>query len=310
MDDRLDWALIAAFIRLEFPPRQRDLAQKIAAGLAEVVGYKIKRLRPEHTLAEIAHWADDPISAVDLIKVLHAAFKITFDDNASFRAVVEMIAEERTEKVWPPTLVTTPRGERAARPVIQKICVFTGSSQGARAEFIEAAREMGRELVERGYGLVYGGGNVGLMSVIADTVLEHRGHVTGVIPDALVGKEVAHSGLSDLRIVQSMHERKAVMAELSDGFIAMPGGIGTMEEFFEVLSWAQLGIHDKPCGVLNVCGYYEPIIQFLDRAVEQDFLKPKHRSLLIVEQEPKQLLDDFERFIATHATQRFERTQT
>ena len=309
MDDRLDWALIAAFIRLEFPPHQRDLAQKIAAGLAEVVGYKIKRLRPEHTLAEIAHWADDPITAVDLIKVLHAAFKITFDDKTSFRAVVEMIAEKPTQ-VWPPGLMRTRSGERAAPSVIQKICVFTGSSQGGRAEYVEAAREMGRELVERGYGLVYGGGNVGLMSVIADTVLEHRGHVTGVIPDALVGKEVAHSGLSDLRIVQSMHERKAVMAELSDGFIAMPGGIGTMEEFFEVLSWAQLGIHDKPCGVLNVCGYYEPIIQFLDRAVEQDFLKPKHRSLLIVEQEPKQLLDDFERFIATHATQRFERTQT
>ena len=194
--------------------------------------------------------------------------------------------------------------------VTKRICVFTGSRQGARAEYTEAARRLGRELVERGYGLVFGGGNVGLMTVIADSVLEHHGCVTGVIPEALVGKEVAHTGLSDLRIVKSMHERKAVMAELSDGFIAMPGGIGTLEEFFEVLSWAQLGIHDKPCGVLNVRGYYKPIIQFLDRAVEQDFLKPKHRSLLIVEQEPKQLLDDFERFIATHATQRFERTQT
>lgn len=169
---------------------------------------------------------------------------------------------------------------------------------------------MGRELVERGYGLVYGGGNVGLMAVIADTVLEQRGHVTGVIPEALVGKEVAHSGLSDLRIVKSMHERKAVMAELSDGFIAMPGGIGTMEEFFEILSWAQLGIHDKPCGLLNVSGYYEPIIRFLDRAVDEDFLKSKHRALLIVEREPKPLLDDLDRFIATRSTKRFERTQT
>jgi uncharacterized protein (TIGR00730 family) len=196
-------------------------------------------------------------------------------------------------------------------PAVRKqICVFTGSRLGSRPEYIEAARDMGRELVERGYGLVYGGGNVGLMTVIADTVLEQRGHVTGVIPEALVGKEVAHSGLSDLRIVKSMHERKAVMAELSDGFIAMPGGIGTMEEFFEILSWAQLGIHDKPCGLLNVSGYYEPIIRFLDRAVDEDFLKSKHRSLLIVEREPKPLLDHLERFIATRATKRFERTQT
>jgi uncharacterized protein (TIGR00730 family) len=194
--------------------------------------------------------------------------------------------------------------------VTKRICVFTGSRQGARAEYTEAARRLGRELVERGYGLVYGGGNVGLMTVVADSVLEHHGCVTGVIPEALVGKEVAHTGLSDLRIVKSMHERKAVMAELSDGFIAMPGGIGTLEEFFEVLSWAQLGIHDKPCGLLNVCGYYEQMVQFLDHAVEQDFLKSKHRSLLIVGREPRQLLDQLERFIETHATKRFERTRT
>ena len=120
-------------------------------------------------------------------------------------------------------------------------------------EYADAARQLGRELVARGYGLVYGGGNVGLMTVIADAVLELSGHVTGVIPNSLVSKEVAHLGLSDLRIVDSMHERKALMAELSDGFIAMPGGIGTMEEFFEVLSWAQLGLHEKPCALLNVC---------------------------------------------------------
>ena len=124
------------------------------------------------------------------------------------------------------------------------------------------------------------------MTVIADTVLELNGHVTGVIPGSLVSKEVAHRGLSDLRVVDSMHERKALMAELSDGFIAMPGGIGTMEEFFEVLSWAQLGIHEKPCGLLNVAGYYDPLIQFLDHAVAEDFIKPKHRALLIVESEP------------------------
>ena len=175
---------------------------------------------------------------------------------------------------------------------------------------MEAAQQIGRELVERGYGLVYGGGNVGLMTIVADTVLELHGHVTGVIPDILVGKEVAHRGLSDLRVVGSMHERKAVMAELSDGFIALPGGIGTLEEFFEVLSWAQLGIHNKPCGLLNVSGYFQHLIRFLDYAVNQDFLKPKHRSLLIVEENAPALLDRFEQIIATHAAKRFDPTKT
>jgi uncharacterized protein (TIGR00730 family) len=190
------------------------------------------------------------------------------------------------------------------------ICVFTGSRQGRRADYVDTARRIGRELVERGYGLVYGGGNVGLMTVVADAVLESQGHVTGVIPETLVEKEVVHRGLSELRIVQSMHERKAMMAELSDGFVALPGGIGTMEEFFEVLSWAQLGMHNKPCGLLNVCGYYQSLVQFLDYAVEQDFLKPKHRALLIVEAESSRLLDRFEHFIATHATQGFDRAKT
>ena len=191
-----------------------------------------------------------------------------------------------------------------------KICVFTGSRQGSRPEYSEAARQLGRALVERHYGLVYGGGNVGLMSVIADTVLGLGGHVTGVIPDSLVSKEVAHRGLSDLRIVQSMHERKAVMAELSDGFIAMAGGIGTMEEFFEVLSWAQLGIHRKPCGLLNTGGYYEHLIKFLDDAVDQGFLKPKHRSLLIVANEPAEMLNRLESFMVTRGDQRFDSSKT
>lgn len=190
------------------------------------------------------------------------------------------------------------------------ICVFTGSRPGRRCDYVDAARQLGRELVGRGYGLVYGGGNVGLMTVVADTVLECQGYVTGVIPETLVEKEVVHRGLSDLRIVQSMHERKALMAELSDGFVALPGGIGTMEEFFEVLSWAQLGMHNKPCGLVNVCGYYEPIVRFLDQAVQQDFLKPQHRALLIVEVTPGRLLDRFEQFIATHAARRFDRTKT
>jgi len=192
----------------------------------------------------------------------------------------------------------------------RKICLFMGSRTGARSEYMEAAREIGRELVERGYGLVYGGGNVGLMTVVADRVLELHGHVTGVIPEALVEKEVVHRGLSDLRVVHSMHERKAAMAELSDGFIALPGGIGTLEEFFEVLSWAQLGIHNKPCGLLNVAGYFQHLIQFVDYAVEQDFLKPKHRSLLLVEEEPRSLLGRFEQFFGTHAGKRFDRSKT
>lgn len=191
-----------------------------------------------------------------------------------------------------------------------KICVFTGSRQGARAEYAAAARRLAQILVSRGYGLVYGGGNVGLMTVIADTVLNSNGHVTGVIPDALVTKEVAHHGLSDLRIVGSMHERKAAMAELSDGFIAMPGGIGTMEEFFEVLSWAQLGIHNKPCGMLNTGGYFRPLIDFLNHAVAEDFVKPKHRSLLIVENEPELLMDRVEASIAIRPPKRFDAAKT
>jgi uncharacterized protein (TIGR00730 family) len=191
-----------------------------------------------------------------------------------------------------------------------RICVFTGSRYGARSVYAQAARRLGQAVVERQYGLVYGGGNVGLMSVIADTVLALKGHVTGVIPDALVTRELAHQGLSELRVVSSMHERKAVMADLSDGFIAMPGGIGTMEEFFEVLSWAQLSIHNKPCALLNAGGYYQPLIAFLDHAVNEDFLKAKHRALLLVENEPERLLDRLEIFFSTHPSQRFDAAKT
>ena len=196
------------------------------------------------------------------------------------------------------------------RQVKKKVCVFTGSRRGIRVEYSETAKELGRALVERGIGLVYGGGNVGLMNVIANSVLELGGHVTGVIPDSLVSKEVAHRGLTDLRVVQSMHERKALMAELSDGFIGLPGGIGTMEEFFEVLSWAQLGLHEKPCGLLNVNHYYDPLITFLDHALSEDFIKPKHRALLIVESAPGKLLDRFEQFQHAHPSKRFDPSTT
>ena len=190
------------------------------------------------------------------------------------------------------------------------ICVFTGSRRGARPEYAAAARRIGRELAARGYGLVYGGGNVGLMGIVADAVLEQQGHVIGVIPAAFVEKEVAHRGLSELRIVQSMHERKAMMAEASHAFIAMPGGIGTMEEFFEVLSWAQLGLHNKPCGLLNVCAYYRRLVEFMDYAVEQGFLKPKHRELLVVESDPGELLDRFDQLMVTRVPKRFDPSRT
>jgi uncharacterized protein (TIGR00730 family) len=176
-------------------------------------------------------------------------------------------------------------------------------------KYAQAATEFAGELVKRGFGVVYGGGNVGLMNIIANTALQD-GYVIGVIPDGLVSKEVAHTGLSELRVVHSMHERKALMAELAAGFIALPGGIGTMEEFFEVLSWAQLGLHNKPCGLLNVDGYYDSLINFLDHAVAQDFVKPQHRALLMVENQVTKLLDRCETILAEPAAKKFDSSIT
>ena len=192
----------------------------------------------------------------------------------------------------------------------KRICIFAGSSDGARPQYAAATRELGRLLVARGYGLVYGGGNIGLMAVIADAALEAGGEVVGVIPEFLVDKELAHRGLSELRIVKSMHDRKAVMAELADGFMGLPGGIGTMEEFFEVLSWAQLSLHEKPCGLLSTAGYYDAIVGFLDHGVAEGFLKPKHRALLIVEPTPEKLLDRFDAMIREGAAKRFASGRT
>lgn len=146
-------------------------------------------------------------------------------------------------------------------------------------------------LAQRKLSLVYGGGRVGLMGSIADTVLKEGGEVIGVIPESLVRREVAHTGLNDLRVVQSMHERKALMAELADAFIALPGGFGTLDEFCEILTWAQLGLHGKPCGLLNVEGYFDPLLALFDRAVEDRFLHPKHRSMVITADDPEKLLD-------------------
>lgn len=176
---------------------------------------------------------------------------------------------------------------------MKNICVYCGSSPGRLGAYADGARALARALVERDLGLVYGGASIGLMGLVANSVLQLGGRVVGVIPEALARKEVVHKGLSELHITQSMHERKTMMAERSDGFIAMPGGIGTFEEIFEIWTWAQLGIHAKPCGLLNVAGYYDALTTFLDHAATEQFLKPQHRSLLIVEQEPDALLDRF-----------------
>ena len=176
---------------------------------------------------------------------------------------------------------------------MKNICVYCGSSIGRQEAYSSAARDLARSLVDRNLGLVYGGASVGIMGLIADTVLQLGGKAVGVIPDALVRKEIAHKNLTELHVTQSMHERKTLMAELSDGFIAMPGGIGTFEEIFEIWTWAQLGMHAKPCGLLNAAGYYDALTTFLDHAAAEQFLKPEHRSLLIVEQEPNALLDRF-----------------
>jgi hypothetical protein len=176
---------------------------------------------------------------------------------------------------------------------MQRISVFCGSSPGADPAYAEAARALGWELLRRKIGLVYGGGRVGLMYEIARLMHESGAEVVGVIPRGMVEKELAYTALPDLRIVESMHARKALMVGISDGFIALPGGLGTMEEFFEVLTWAQLGMHRKPCGLLNVKGYFDPVLAFLDRAEAQRFLQPEHRAMIIVEENPEALLDKF-----------------
>lgn len=176
---------------------------------------------------------------------------------------------------------------------MRRVAVFCGSNPGARAEYVAAARSLGRALASRGIGMVYGGSNVGLMAAIADEMTDKLGDVIGVIPRTLVEREVANTGLSDLRIVGSMHERKAMMSELADGFIALPGGIGTLEEFFEIWTWAQLGMHRKPCGLLNAAGYFDSLLEFLNHSVEEKFVRAIHREMVIVESEAEALLDRF-----------------
>lgn len=181
---------------------------------------------------------------------------------------------------------------------MRRICVFCGSSRGVSPEYARVARETGCLLVAMGVGLVYGGASGGLMGTVADAVLAEGGEVIGVLPRVLESKETPHPGLTTLHRVGSMHERKALMADLSDGFIALPGGLGTLEEFFEVLTWGQLGMHAKPCGLLNVGGYYDRLIAFLDHAQAEQFIRERHRAGLIVAETPSELLGKFAGFVA------------
>ena len=187
-------------------------------------------------------------------------------------------------------------GEQSSLSRVERICVFCGASPGARSEYSEATAELARLLVHEGIGVVYGGGGVGLMGVLADAVITEGGEVIGVIPRALVDREIAHRDVIDMRVVGSMHERKALMAELADAFIALPGGLGTLEELFEVYTWAQLGLHRKPCALLNVEGYYDGIEDFLAHAVTERFVREEHRELLLIEQDPRALLDRIRSF--------------
>jgi uncharacterized protein (TIGR00730 family) len=175
--------------------------------------------------------------------------------------------------------------------MLRRICVFCGSSPGENPVFEQAAQGVGRLLCRRGIELVYGGGNVGLMGALANACLDAGGRVIGVIPQSLVDKEVAHTGLTKLRVVGSMHERKFLMAELSDAFIALPGGYGTWEELFEMLTWSQLQIHRKACAILNVNGYYDPLLKMADKAVDEGFLRAANRALLLADSDPERLLE-------------------
>jgi len=175
--------------------------------------------------------------------------------------------------------------------MIKRVCVFCGSSKGFRPAYVEAAHDMANVLVRRGAGLVYGGGCVGLMGELADTVMAGGGEVIGVIPQALVAREVGHRGITQLLIVRSMHERKSKMMELADAFVAMPGGFGTFEEFCEVITWAQLGLHQKPCGLLNVEGYYDSLLNLFNKGVDDGFIHPSTRELVLDATDPDVLLD-------------------
>jgi uncharacterized protein (TIGR00730 family) len=192
---------------------------------------------------------------------------------------------------------------------VRRVCVYAGSNPGNDPAYAGAAAALARTLAARGIGLVYGGGNVGLMGILADAMLAAGGEAIGVMPRALIEREIGHAGLTELRIVDSMHERKAEMAELADAFVALPGGIGTLEELIEVYTWSQLGLHRKACGVLNVNGYYDALAAFLDHAVAEGFLRPQHRAVLSVAAEPGELLDRLEAWVPPTVGKWLEREQ-
>jgi uncharacterized protein (TIGR00730 family) len=178
---------------------------------------------------------------------------------------------------------------------LERICVYCGSSAGARDEYVEQARALGAEMVKRGIELVYGGGGIGMMGAVADGVIDAKGKVIGVIPYALATKERAHPDI-EMRVVNTMHERKAIMAELSDAFIALPGGFGTFEELMETITWGQLGIHQKPVGLLNIAGYYDPMLQMIDRAIEEKFILPRYRNLFVASSSIDELFELLQKF--------------
>ena len=190
---------------------------------------------------------------------------------------------------------------------MRRICVFCGSSPGSRPEYRAATEELATELVHRNIGLVYGGTHVGLMGVLADAVLRAGGEAVGVIPENLMAREVGHRGLTKLHVVPSMHERKALMADLSDAFVALPGGFGTLEEFCEVVTWAQLGLHAKPCGILNVMGYYSSLLAMFDHAVQERFLKPENRGLVLARDSVSELLQALEQWRPVHVEKWLDR---
>lgn len=194
------------------------------------------------------------------------------------------------------------------KSLCESLCVYCGSSPGATPIYAQAARKLAQTMVEQNIALVYGGGNVGLMGIIADEVMRLGGQATGVIPEALLKKELAHNGLTQLHIVKDMHERKAMMADLSDGFIAMPGGVGTLEELFEVFTWAQLGFHQKPIGLLNVDGFYDGLLQFIQHMVSQRFLKGEQAEILIAEAGAEALLERFKSFVPHHVPKWLDRS--
>ena len=185
---------------------------------------------------------------------------------------------------------------------VQRVCVFCGSSPGARPAYTEATEDLGQLLVERDITLVFGGATVGLMGRLADTVLSEGGEAIGVIPQSLVDREIAHLGLTDLHVVDTMHERKQRMADLADAFVALPGGLGTLDELFEIYTWAQLGLHRNPIGILNVEGYFDGLMTFLEHAVAERFVREDHRAMLIVEEEPAAMLERLESFDAATVT--------